>query len=51
MDELQFDIALLELEANGLVQIDWSEECQEHTIRITDKGRSMIGDNLNDFLR
>jgi len=45
-----FDIALLELEANGLIKVEWSEECQDLTIRITDKGRELVGDNLNDFL-
>jgi DNA-binding PadR family transcriptional regulator len=50
MDNIEADIILLGLEANGLVKVEWSDECQDYTIRITDKGRALVGDNLNDFL-
>jgi DNA-binding PadR family transcriptional regulator len=48
--ELELDIALMELVANGLIEVEWSEECQDLTVRITDKGRAAVGDDLNDFL-
>ncbi len=36
-----FDITLLEMEANGLIELHWDELAGDYRVIITDKGREV----------